>query len=181
MKWEFFMYLENQLIKLRSPEPYDLELIDRWENDQSLWHLSNTIAPISKHLLKQYIKSAHLDIYQVKQLRFMIDLQGSEARTAGSIDLFDFDPYHGRVGIGILVDKYYREQGIASSAIELIIPYCFEKLGVRQLFCNILESNDASLKLFQGFGFVICGKKEQWIRIDRKWEAEYMLQLLHQE
>ena len=36
------MTLENDNIKLRAPELSDLDVLYKWENDDDLWHLSNT-------------------------------------------------------------------------------------------------------------------------------------------
>src|SRR5512145_129569 len=55
-------------ILLRAVEPYDIDVLYRWENDTEIWRVSNTITPFSKFILEKYIESAHLDIYQAKQL-----------------------------------------------------------------------------------------------------------------
>jgi hypothetical protein len=81
------MHLKGQLISLRAVEPNDLELLYQWENNPSVWHLSNTLAPFSKHILKEYIENAKHDIYVTKQLRLMINT--SKYGPIGCIDLFD--------------------------------------------------------------------------------------------
>lgn len=93
--------LEGKEIKLRALEPSDLEFLYELENDESLWEVSNTTTPYSKFVLKQYLKNAHRDIYEVKQLRLVICKKGVE-RPLGFVDLFDFDPKHNKVGIGML-------------------------------------------------------------------------------
>ncbi len=176
------MLLSNQKISLRAPEPKDLDVLDRWENDQRLWHLSNTSAPISRYLLKQYIKSAQQDIYAAKQLRLMIDLKlEADELTIGAIDLFDFDPLNHKAGIGILIDEKYRMQGLAAMALKLVIDYGFNVLGLHQYYCNILTGNHASLKLFEAEGFRISGKKLEWVKVNGQWQDEYLLQLLRTE
>jgi diamine N-acetyltransferase len=109
------MHLKGQLISLRAVEPNDLELLYQWENNPSVWHLSNTLAPFSKHILKEYIENAKHDIYVTKQLRLMINT--SKYGPIGCIDLFDFDPTNQRAGIGILIaDEQHRGKGYASEA-----------------------------------------------------------------
>lgn len=58
--------LESNLIKLRAPEPSDLELLYTWENNMEIWKVSNTHTPYSKYVLKKYIESSHLDIWESK-------------------------------------------------------------------------------------------------------------------
>jgi len=170
--------LENDKTKLRALEPTDVDLIYNWENDTNIWEVSNTITPFAKHIIKAYIESAHLDIYQTKQLRLIIETSSSPI---GTIDLFDFDPYNLRAGIGILIaEDKNKQKGYATSALELFINYAFNTLGLHQLFCNISESNTASLKLFKNAGFEIIGNKKDWNKSVDGFENEYILQKINQ-
>lgn len=167
-------------INLRAIEPEDIDLLYKWENDESIWHLSNTLAPFSRYVLTKYIESAHLDIYQTRQLRLMIDaVEGSSSRTVGAIDLFDFEPFHLRAGIGVVIgDSQDRGKGIASLALKELIQYSFETLQLKQLYCNILEDNLVSLNLFKKHGFKEVGLKKSWVKTSNGFLDEYMLQLV---
>jgi diamine N-acetyltransferase len=104
-------------LKLRTPEPTDIDLLYAWENDTEIWHLGNTRVPFSKFDLEQYVLNSGRDIYANKQARFMIDLsEGSKTKTIGCIDLYDYDPSNHRAGVGILISQDYRQKGIASYA-----------------------------------------------------------------
>jgi diamine N-acetyltransferase len=171
--------LEHQDIRLRALEPNDLELLYRWENDSEIWEVSHTLAPFSMYVLKQYLETAHLDIYESKQLRLVIEIKESQT-PVGLIDLFDFDPFHQRAGIGIMIhDKLHRKQGYAAHALEALCGYAFEILQLHQLYCNITESNQDSLKLFQKQGFEIVGVKKEWIKTRNGWMDEYLLQKIN--
>ncbi len=168
------MLLENDKIKLRAPEPDDLEFLFEMENDTSLWHLSNTISPFSRFDLEQYILMSDKDIYKIRQLRFIIEkLNGS---AVGIIDLFDFEPVHKRSGIGIMVKAEDQKNGYASAALELIFNYSVRMLGLHQLYCNIEYSNVNSLRLFEKNGFVITGNKKDWNNFQGEWVDELFLQ-----
>jgi len=170
--------LTGNHLHLRAPEPEDLELLYRWENSPEVWNVSNTITPFSRFTLKNYIESSHLDIYQVKQLRLMIDTL-NPVNTIGTIDIFDFDPYHNRAGIGILIgDVSQQRKGYASEALDLLIAYSFDILALNQLFCNISATNGNSIKLFQKKGFIQCGEKKEWLKTTSGWEDELMFQLI---
>ncbi|MBI5217648.1 MAG: GNAT family N-acetyltransferase [Bacteroidia bacterium] len=173
------LILENDKIKLRAIEPEDMDLLYEWENDRSLWEVSNTLVPFSKYTLKKYLENSHLDLYEAKQLRLMI-VENEKNKTVGAIDLFDFEPFHSRVGIGILVyDKNDRRKNFASEALNIIINYCFNTLMLHQLYCNITTDNKSSLDLFTKQGFIIAGEKKDWIRVCNKWKSEYFLQLIN--
>jgi diamine N-acetyltransferase len=172
-------YLLNDVVSLRAIEPEDIELLYSWENDPEIWEVSHTLVPFSKYILALYIKNSDKDIYESKQLRLMIDT--SDGKTIGAIDLFDFDPYHSRVGIGILIhNSEDRSKGYASAALELLITYCFDKLNIHQLYVNIETGNKISLALFEKHGFKICGTKKEWIQTPSGWKDEAMMQLIRQ-
>lgn len=166
---------------LRAPEPEDLELLYEWENDMEYWQISNTITPFSKYVLKRHIENAHKSIYENGQLRLMIEL-ADDKTTIGTIDIFDFDPYHLRAGIGILIAlKDQRRKGYAGMAIECVKNYCFDVLHLHQLWCNIVENNCSSIDLFKRAGFIEVGVKKDWLKTPDGFTNEILLQLLREE
>lgn len=176
-------FLEGENVLLRAMEPDDLDNLYIWENDPENWFVSQTRAPYSKHVLSQFIDESRKDIYEIRQMRLMITLKSDgpdEKLTVGAIDLFDFDPFHRRAGIGILVaKKEYRRQGIAAEALSLLIDYTFKILGLHQLYCNVANGNEASYNLFIKAGFQIAGEKKDWLRGTESWINEYLLQLIN--
>lgn len=175
--------LESENIKLRALEPSDIDLLYDWENNTNIWTISNTLNPFSKFILKQYLENSHLDIYQTKQLRLIIELKTKDTNIPiGTIDIFDFDPYHLRAGVGILISKEeHRKKGYATEALQILINYSFKYLGLHQLYCNIASDNMKSVKLFTNVGFKIIGEKKDWIKSHSKWINEYLLQLINKQ
>ena len=98
----------------------------------------------------------------------MIDLTDSET-TIGCIDIYDYDAFNSRTGLGILIDQAYRRQGYAQSALSLCIHYLFKDLLLPQVHCSIDETNTESQHLFEALGFVLCGKRKDWIKVPAGW------------
>jgi diamine N-acetyltransferase len=168
-------------INLRALEPEDLELLYAWENNESYWIISNTVVPFSKYILKRYLEDSHRNIYETGQLRLMID-HIPDGKTVGTIDIFDFDPFHKRAGVGILIAyEEYRRKGLASMALKCLIDYCFNTLQLHQLFCNILANNTESMELFKKQGFVQSGIKREWVNTSEGYIDEYIFQLIKGE
>jgi diamine N-acetyltransferase len=166
-------------IRLRALEPEDLELLYSWENNISYWTISNTIVPFSKYTLKRYLEDSHKSIYETGQVRLMIDHIADNA-TIGTIDIFDFDPFHKRAGVGILIaNEQYRRKGYATMALICLINYCFVTLMLHQLHCSILSNNGESIDLFKKVGFVQSGIKKEWIRSTEGYMDEYIFQMIN--
>jgi len=171
--------MKYKSIKLRALEPEDLELLYEWENNNTYWTVSNTISPFSRYTLKRYIENSHKSIYETGQLRLMID-HIEDNLTIGTIDVFEFDPFHKRAGIGILLaDEAYRRKGFATMSLTCLINYCFKTLQLHQLYCNILSDNLISIDLFKKHGFVEIGIKKEWILTDNGYVDVIMFQLLN--
>lgn len=174
--------MNKNSISLRAPEPKDAEIIYQWENDESLWHLSNTVAPYSLYQIEQFILNAQHDIFAVRQQRFMIDLNlNNKTFPIGSIDLYDFDPVNLRAGIGILIDQPFRKKSYAATALELLTSYCFDILKLHQVYCSIAQNNIASIRLFEKSGFNLTGKRKDWIMINGIWHDELFYQKLNNQ
>ena len=169
--------LKGEHIYLRALEPEDLEFIHEIENNEDIWEISNTQTPYSKYLIKQYLENAHKDIFEVQQLRLVISSYTNEA--LGMIDLFDFDFKNSRAGIGVLVkDSINRKKGFGKEALQLLINYSFKHLNLHQLYCNISEDNQASIKLFTSQGFNEIGLKKDWNFTNGNFKNEYLFQLI---
>ena len=169
--------LENDAVRLRALEPNDVDLLYVWENDMDVWRVSTTIAPISRKALADYIKHSGLDIYQAKQLRLVIEDKGDSLTSVGLIDLFNFDPFHRRAEVGLLVARQSdRHRGYATNALMLMEEYALGFLGLHQLYSNVASSNAVCLSLFAKLGYTEAGVKRDWRRTAQGWDDEVMLQ-----
>lgn len=171
--------LQGNTVKLRALEPEDLEFLFETENNEGFWEVSHTQTPLSKFILKQYLENAHLDIFEAKQLRLVIE-ENLNNKAVGMIDLFDFNPQHFRAGVGILVHDKYQKNGFASEALQLLIKYCFTHLHLHQLYANITSENPKSIALFKKHQFKKIGIKKDWIFINNNFKDEILFQLIHE-
>jgi diamine N-acetyltransferase len=167
--------MEYGAVQLRAMEPEDLELLYVWENDTSLWELSNTRAPYSRFVLAQYLKEATGDVFEQKQVRLIIEAE--DKRAVGAVDLYDIDLFHQRAGVGILIHKQEdRRQGFAFDTLHALDIYASEILGIRQLYACISEDNTASIQLFEKAGYSLSGIKKKWLNTLHGWKDEWFYQ-----
>ncbi len=161
--------LHHGKIILRPLEPEDISLLYRWENNMEIWEVSNTRIPYSRYVLNEYIKNSVRDIYETKQIRFIIE--NWERRAVGAIDLFDFEPYHQRAGVGILIhDIEDRNRGYATDALEALSEYVVIGLGLKQLYAHIAEDNVNSIMFFEKSGFEKTGIHKNWLKTISGWK-----------
>ena len=165
---------KGENVFLRTIEPWDADRIMEWENDTRHWRESNTLVPFSRHLIEEYVNAAQ-DIFSFRQLRLMVVLNDTK-ETIGAVDLFEFEPLHQRAGIGILIDSNYRGKGYAKESLQLLLDYVLNVLGIRNVYCNVLEDNKGSIALFEKNGFTRVGEKKKWHNANGTWLDEYMYQ-----
>jgi diamine N-acetyltransferase len=170
--------LQGLKVRLRALEPTDIELLYGWENDTRLWEVSDTIAPFSREILRQFIDNQQYDIYRTRQQRFVICRLGDDT-PVGMIDLFDFDPRNLRAGVGVVIcDEANRRQNYAAEALGILCEYAREILYLRQLYSTATVDNTASVQLFRSQGFTEVGTLRDWSRSENGWRDEYLFQKL---
>jgi len=169
--------LENNILRLRAPEPEDLDLLYKWENDTAIWQNGASIVPFSRYSIEQYLIDYKHDIYADKQLRLMVTLMPSN-ECIGTVDLYDFDPFHRRAGVGILIDHKHRNKGYAVQVLTLLEDYAFRFLNLRQLYAIIPEKNSNSIRLFTKAGYRQTGLLEEWIASGDSFHHALIMQKL---
>lgn len=149
-------------LKLRAPEPEDLEVMLAFENDESIWEQSSATGPYSRYQLKRFLSESQNDLFVDRQLRLMIVLPSGEV--AGIVDLCAFDPRHNRAEVGIVIRKEFRRQHIGTHALSMLERHSFKLLGIHQLYALVREDNVPSLSLFHSCGYEQSGCLRDWYR-----------------
>lgn len=168
--------MTGNTIHLRSPEFGDIPEMYAWENNPEVWQVSHSIVPLSQFALEQYVLNYSDDLFTTRQMRLIIVLKEDREQLLGTIDLFDYNPVHRRVGVGLLIAPAHRHKGYASEALKLMLDYCFETLNLHQVYCNISAGNALSIHLFEANGFEHTGTKKQWIYREKQWIDELFFQ-----
>lgn len=153
---------------LRALEPDDLEFLYALENDPAIWGVSDTLVPVSRHALHEYLAHATADFHTVRQLRLVItSAVGGPA--VGVVDLFDYDPLHQRAAVGITVLAGQRRHGYARETLELLKNYARDVLRLHQIYATVGADNLASMRLFRAAAFRRVGTRRAWLRTAQGW------------
>jgi diamine N-acetyltransferase len=147
-----------------------LEFLFALENDPDIWGVSDTLAPVSRHALREYLAQATTDFYVVRQLRLVVTTEISSL-PVGVVDLFDYDPLHQRAGIGITVLASQRRHGYARQALELMKQHAREVLRLHQVYATVSADNEHSLRTVPSFGISAgWAPVRAWLRTASGWE-----------
>ena len=164
-------------IRLRAPEPEDLDVLLSIENDEKLWEVGTATGPYSGYQMKRYLAEMQNDIYIDRQLRLMI--QHETAGVAGIIDLCTFDPRHSRAEVGLVVREDMRRQGVAREALEMLERHCFGLLGIHQLYAYVPRQNTPSLALFRSAGYAEVAALKDWVKTGSKFQDAVLFQKIN--
>lgn len=169
--------LSNDTLALRALEPTDLDTLYTWENDTTLWAVSDTMAPFSRKALWDYLENYTGDIYAQRQLRLMITLKDN-ACPVGTIDFFNFDPLNNRSELGLFISSEHRGKGYGHQALELLTAYAREHIGLRQLYVFIPLDNTVCLDMFEGYGYRRVGILQSWVKRGASYRDAALLQMI---
>jgi diamine N-acetyltransferase len=169
--------LHSDLVFLRPLEAEDLDFLYALENDPGVWGVSDTLVPVSRHTLRQYLDHAAADFHEVRQLRLVLCATAT-GEAVGTVDVFGFEPLHQRAGVGLMVLARHRRRGYARAALDLLLPYARQVLRLHQLHCTIAADNPASQRLFRVAGFRRVGLRREWLRTASGWQHAVEMQCL---
>lgn len=164
------MSIIGRKVRLRAVEEADLPLLHTWANDPELWALlggwrfpSNFDSIVRWHSRLKDDPLSH---------RFVIETL-DDGRLIGTANLTDIDwknrnAFHG-VSLGP-VDA--RGKGYGRDAVMAIMRYAFEELGLERLDSDVIEYNEASIRLHLGrCGWREEGRRRRWhFRKNRWWD-----------
>lgn len=154
--------LHSPRLHLRALEPSDADFMYEVENDAQAWRYSDTIAPLSRKILRDYALTYDADPFTAGQLRLIITEKGSN-NPVGIIDLYEVSQRHQRAFIGIYICKDYRGKGYADETLQLIEDYARNNLHLHQLGAKVEESHTTAEKLFLNRGYELKGNLEDWL------------------
>lgn len=157
--------MQDNGLSLRAPEPEDLGIMYKLENDPSAWNVGCATVPYSRFTLKQYIEQSTNDLFTDKQMRLVIERE-SDGEILGCVDLTGFEPLHNRAEVGITIVPEHRGKGYGGYALQMLCRYVFNFIHLHQLVAYVPVDNENSLRLFRGQGFMEEHLLRDWLRQD---------------
>lgn len=80
--------------------------------------------------------------------------------------------------LGMSVDKRYRNRGIGSKLLEYAIDWARSTKVVKRIELYVFTTNERAIHLYEKYGFVTEGEKQNALRMDGEYINEYIMALL---
>lgn len=154
--------LHSKRLHLRALEPSDADFMYEVENDAEAWRYSDTVAPLSRRLLRDYAMTYDADPFTAGQLRLIITEEGNN-RPVGIADLYQVSQRHQRAFVGIYICKNFRGLGYADETLELLEEYALNTLHLHQLGAKVEDNYATSKKIFENRGYELKGQLDEWL------------------
>jgi RimJ/RimL family protein N-acetyltransferase len=156
----------GESVTLRHPREEDVEKVYEWDRDPELaaWNGRPPINISLSAARRDYL--ARWADPSVKT--FIIEAEGD---AIGMATLYDFRNEGCEIGIKI-GPKALRGRGYASEAVDLLVSYCFESLGLRAVRGSTLAHNTRMQRVFEKCGFEEVGDGSIISRFDNRRYTE---------
>ena len=162
--------INGEAVTLRPPREGDVEKVYEWDRDPELaaWNGRPPIKISLSAARRDYL--ARWEDRSVKT--FIIEaVEGGATEAIGLATLYDFR--HEGCEVGIKVGpKDLRGRGYASEAVELLVSYCFETLGLKAVRGSTLGHNTRMQRVFEKCDFREVGDGSILSRFDNKRYTE---------
>ena len=127
----------------------------------------------------EYVKIEGANGNQTNLKVMLTDIENPDKQVVGIIDLCNFDPFHHRAEVGIVIAASYQGQGIGELALSLLKEHSFDFLGIHQLYAYIDVTNEPCRKLFKKCGFEECAYLKDWMRTGKTYRDVVMVQCIN--
>jgi ribosomal-protein-alanine N-acetyltransferase len=160
-----FPLIETERLLLRGPKPEDLQHVYRIHSDPEVMRFYgvlpyDSVEKAQKHL--DWLYSLHRE---GKGLRPVITVKGLDTYI-GDVGYYDYEQKHHRAEIGYILAKEYWGNGFMSEALEAMLKYGFNEMGLNRVQALIDPRNQASQRVIEKQGFKYEGTF-------REYELEY--------
>lgn len=122
----------------------------------------------------------HLDGFrQLLEIRWAITLKAAnDDRFIGDVSLHYIDTYHSHVEIGYSLGYEHWGKGLASEAIQAVLGFGFEKMGMYRIEANIAIENTRSKAVLERNGFQYDGRLRKRFRDVHGFDDEHYFSIL---
>lgn len=160
--------LFGKRIYLRPIEKKDLEILNKWKNDERTFKfLGGGFNPISIDQQSYWMESM-IDLTGSNRRYLICELETNEP--LGIAGLYDINWIHRSSEVGLYIgNEEQRGKGYASESFEIVEKLASNYLNLRKFRLNVVKNNEDALKLWTNLNFIEVGKLNEERYIDGEY------------
>lgn len=173
--FEEFPYLENDKVIIRKMKSSDVAALSMISNNDNVYkYIPAFLYKKSNKTLETAIKNLGGRDFEKKKLIIAgIYLQDEPDRLVGLAEMFDYKKRENKVTIGYRIHEKYWNQRIASNALQLMVQYLVNEIGIQTLNAFVMPENIYSSSILLHNGFV----KEDFTMQEKNWGGRDIVSL----
>lgn len=154
--------LDGERVQLRRHDPKNYRLYAEWYGDSEIWHLTSWAKmPLGRSAVKRLFEERDLSTTDDS---FAIHLTG-EKKPVGVISLMNVSEANASADLSVIVgQREDRNQGFGAEAIEMILGYAFDDLGLNRVGLSVFEFNEPAIATYERLGFEREGRLRRAVK-----------------
>ena len=171
--------LVGEGVDLRRHERANYPLYARWYGDEEVWRLTSWMAePMHRAAVERLFEDREVSSLDDS---FAIHEEGEE-EPIGIISLMNLSEANASADLSVIVGEAKdRDRGLGTEAIQVILRYAFEDLGLNRVGLSVFEFNEAAISTYENLGFQREGRMQGAVRRDGEYHDAILMRLLASE
>ncbi|WP_254762841.1 GNAT family N-acetyltransferase [Natrinema marinum] len=169
------VFLDGDRVTLRPIEEEDIEFLQEQVNDPQIWRAIGRSRPMNREQEREFFEN---DVCGDDTVVLMIV---ADSTPVGTVGLHSFDWEAGRSELGYWIAPDHQRRGYGTDAVERILEYGFDQLGLHRIEARVFELNEPSRGLLESVGFTQEGVHRDVEFIDGAYQDAYWYGLLEDE
>jgi RimJ/RimL family protein N-acetyltransferase len=171
--------LEGETVELRRHARENYGLYARWYGDPEIWHLTSwALSPLNRSAVEKLFEDRELSPIDDS---FAIHIKDDD-EPVGVISLMNVSDANASAELSVIVGHPDdRHQGYGTEAIELLLRYAFEELGLNRVGLSAFDFNGEAISAYEKLGFAVEGRYRQAIKRNSGFHDAILMSILKNE
>ena len=171
--------LEGETVELRRHARANYGLYAAWYGDPEIWHLTSWApSPLNRPAVEKLFEDRELSPVDDS---FAIHVK-DEDEPVGVISLMNISDANESAELSVIVGHPDdRHQGYGTEAIELLLGYAFEELGLNRVGLSAFDFNDEAIAAYEKLGFAVEGRYRQAIKRNSRFHDAILMSIMKGE
>ncbi len=171
--------LVGERVELRRHSPEHYRLYGEWYGDPEIWRLTSwSAAPLSPSAVERLFEDRE---HSPADDSFAIHLR-DEDEPIGVVSLMNISVANASAELSVIVGHPEdRHHGYGAEAIERILRYGFENLGLNRVGLSAFEFNEEAISTYEKVGFSEEGRLREALKRDGVFHDAILMSVLRSE